>query len=561
MMRMTLARTALAMVLAATGLAIAPGAYAQNAPEEIRVDLNLKDADMKAAIAVLMKQTGLSIIFEASDEAFPKITLNLPRVSADEALRYICQAAGAYFKKDDNGVYIISRRKPVEAAPVTTPTTTPVVPEKKKLYKISMKHADAEDVYAQMAWGVVLDPMRGFKEINRFKEITNANRQIQGLGSQSVYLQGQDERGLTQYRPMNSQSLNNPVTNRGTEAGNGVSLPDENGAQFGGGGLSGGGGGLGGGFGGGGQGGGFGGGGQGGGFGGGGQGAGGGNLTGGQGLLPNLDYITYDPNDNSIIIRATEAEYQQLLQYVQEFDIAPKQVTVKVEFITTTSSLSKSIGFDWLYSRGTIFAGNTPGTFARTSDPIFLSYGTGNIMTRMRTLLQDGNGRVVASPVLRTLNNQPAIVSQGVNTAIFQTVVASIGNGQVIRQTQAQYITVGTTLALRPRINQDGTVTMFLAPSIQQLGQFRRDADGNEYPDTSFQTIAVVARVRSGDTIALAGFTNKSDTGSGSKFPVLGDLPIIGQFFRSSNREKNLSELLIFVTPTVIDEDQGGIGP
>ena len=95
----------------------------------------------------------------------------------------------------------------------------------------------------------------------------------------------------------------------------------------------------------------------------------------------------------------------------------------------------------------------------------------------------------------------------------------------------------------------------------QQLGQFRRDADGNEYPDTSFQFIAVVARVKSGDTIALAGFTNKSDTGSGTKFPVLGDLPIIGQFFRSSNREKNYSELLIFVTPTVIDEEEGGIGP
>ena len=293
-----------------------------------------------------------------------------------------------------------------------------------------------------------------------------------------------------------------------------------------------------------------------------GQGAGQGGLSAGQGLIPStIDYITYDPNDNSIIIRATEADYTTLLRYIQEFDVAPKQVSVKVEFITTSSSISKSLGFDWLYSRGTLFAGNTPGTFARTSDPIFLSYQTGNFATRLRTFLQDGFGRVVASPILRTMNNQPAIVSQGITTTIFQTVVASIGNGQVIRQTNPISITVGTSLSLRPRINNDGTVTMFLTPSIQQLGQFRRDADGNEYPDTSFQFIAVVARVKSGDTIALAGFTNKSDTGSGTKFPVLGDLPIIGQFFRSSNREKNYSELLIFVTPTIIDEEDGGIGP
>lgn len=552
-MRMTLARTALAIVLGATGLLAAPGAFAQNAPEQAVVDLNLKDADMKAAIQVLMKQTGLAIIFEASEDPFPKVTLNLPRVSAEKALEYICQAAGVFYRRDDNGVYIISRKKPADPEAPVAPTIKPA-PAVKKLYKISLKSADAQAVYAQLAYAIVLDPLEGFKEINRFKDLVDPNKQLNNRPP-AVLLNSGDERSLNQYRPINSQMLTNPSVNRGGESGNGVELPGEAANQLGGGGnIPGGGGG---GFGG--QGGGFGG--QGGGFGGGAQGGQGGSLSGGQGLLGQLDYITYDPNDNSIIIRATEQEYQQLLQYVQEFDVAPKQVTVKVEFITTTSSLSKSIGFDWLYSRGTMFTGNTPGTFARSSDPIFLSWQTGNFSTRLRTLLQDGYGRVVASPILRTLNNQPATVSQGVTTTIFQTTVASIGNGQVIRTTNPQSITVGTSLSLRPRINNDGTITMFLTPGITQLGQFRRDADGNEFPDTSFQFIAVVARVKSGDTIALAGFTNKSDTGSGSKFPVLGDLPIIGQFFRSSNREKNHSELLIFVTPTIIDEEQGGIGP
>lgn len=546
-MRMTLARTALALVLAGTGLAIAPVASAQGAPEDVRVDLKLKDADMKAAVATLMQQTGLSIIFEASNEPFPKITLNLSKNTAEDALKYICLAANAYYRKDDNGVYIISMKKP-EVAPAPAPPVVVKPGETKKLYKLKMQSADAQDVYAQMAWGVVLDPLRGFTEINRFKDLTNPNRNMMS-GSNGVFLQGQDERAMQQYQPMNSQTLGGQPINR-SDSGNGVDLP-ESASQFGGGG----------------QGGNFPpGGGQGGrnpgGGGGQGQGGQGGTLSGGQGLIPaEITYITFDPNDNSIIVQATEAQYQDLLRYVAEFDVAPQQVTVKVEFITTSSSLSKSLGIDWLYSRSTMFAGNTPGTFARTSDPIFLSWATGNIQTRLRTLLQDGYGRVVASPVLRTLNNQPAVVTQGLNTTIFQSVVASIGNGQVIRQTNPITITVGTSLAIRPRINRDGTITMYLTPTISQLGQFRRDADGNEYPDTSFQAISVVARVKSGDTIALAGFTNKSDTGSGSKFPVLGDLPIIGQFFRSSNREKNYSELLVFVTPTIIDEDQGGIGP
>ncbi|MCC7434746.1 MAG: type II secretion system protein GspD [Methanoregulaceae archaeon] len=558
-MRKTWTRMALATVIAVAGLAATPMALAQGTGSEVRVDLNLRDADMKAAIQVLMKETGMSIIFEASEEPFPKVTLNLPRVTAEDALMYICQAAGVYFRKDDNGVYIISRKRP-EVKPVETPPNSTVKPAAlaRKVYKIKMMKADAQDVYEQMTVGIVSDPLRGFLEINRFKDVTSLNRGAL-TGSTPVYMLDHGDRNTT-FSPVGTNN-STPIVNRGENA-NGVTLPGEAAGQFGGGP----------GFGGGGQGGFSGGGGGQGGLGGGGGGLGGGGGQGGQGgqgglsaggLIPEgIDYITYDPNDNSIIVRATEAEYQQLIQAISEFDTAPKQVTVKVEFITTTSSLSKSLGFDWLYSRGTIFAGNTPGTFARSGDPIFLSWQSGNFSTRLRALLQDGFGRVVASPVVRTLNNQPAFVSQGVNTVIFQSLVTSIGNGQVIRTTNPLQLTVGTQLALRPRINNDGTVTMFLTPSIQQLGQFRRDADGNEFPDTSFQQIAIVARVKSGDTIALAGFTNKSDNGTQSKFPVLGDLPIIGQFFRSTTREKNFSELLVFVTPTIMeDEDGGGIGP
>ncbi len=555
-MRMTLARLSLTAVMVLVGLTAVPSAFAQNAPEQVLVDLNLKDADMKSAIQVLMSQAGMKIIFEASDEQFQKVTLNLPKVTAEDALKYICQAAGVYFRKDDNGVYVVSHKKPAEILP-TQPAPTPVVPEAKKVYKIRMMHSDAQDVYAQIAYGVVLDPFRGFMEINRFKDINNPSRNAMS-SSPSVFLQESDSRGGNQYKPMNAQTITNPVAARNDGASNNVSLPGDSAGQFGGGGqLGGGGGALGGG-----QGGGLGGGqGQGGGLGGG---QGQGQTLAAGGLIPSgITYITFDPNDNSIIVEATEADYQKLLQAVSEFDIAPKQVTVKVEFVTTTSSFSKALGFDWLYSRGTLFTGNTPGTFARAGDPIFLSWQTGNFSTRLRAFLQDGYGRVVASPILRTLNNQPAFVSQGVQTVIFRTVIASIGNGQVIQQSEPIQLTVGTQLALRPRINNDGTVTMYLTPSIQQLGQFRTDPQGNQYPDISFQTLAVVARVKSGDTIALAGFTNKSDNGSTSKFPVLGDLPIIGQFFRKTSTEKNFSELLVFVTPTIIEDDDsgGGIGP
>jgi general secretion pathway protein D len=273
-----------------------------------------------------------------------------------------------------------------------------------------------------------------------------------------------------------------------------------------------------------------------------------------------IDFISYDPTDNSIVVRGSEEDIANLQRYISMFDVAPRQVVIKVEFITTSSSFSRSLGFDWLYERGTVFAGVRPGSFARAGDPIFLNYATGNVTTRMRALLQQGYGKVVQAPVIRTLNNQPATVFNQILTWIFLSQVVSVGQGQVIVVPQLTPVPISTGLSVAPRINDDDTITMFLQPVVSDFGQLRRSPEGQEVPDILTQSLSVVARVKDGETIALAGMTRKSETGSQSKFPILGDLPIIGQFFRSTTSDRNNSELIIFVTPKIVDESTGGIG-
>jgi type II secretory pathway component GspD/PulD (secretin) len=102
---------------------------------------------------------------------------------------------------------------------------------------------------------------------------------------------------------------------------------------------------------------------------------------------------------------------------------------------------------------------------------------------------------------------------------------------------------------------------MFLNPQLQGFGQLKRGPDGSEIPDILTQSISVVARVKNGETIALGGLTNKVDNYSQSRIPILSDLPIIGQLFRGRNTNTNSSELIIFVTPTIVDEDVYGLGP
>lgn len=523
-------------MLAAALVAVGMVAQAQS---DQRVDLNLKDAPMKAAIEVLMRQTGISVVFESTDIAFPEVTLSLPGVTAEEGLRYICQAAGVYYKKDDAGVYIISRNKPEEKPVVNV--KTPAIKVPKKLYRLRLQKADAETVFKFVTQGVVeIDPTSEFKALNRFTDEMSPMRRFQQLADRNDAFDYGFDKGTA--KPVQT---NNPGIRTNLD-GNGISLPDDFAGQ---GGL-GGGAGLGGGQGapGGRQG-----------PGGGGQGGQGGGLSASGLISDDISYIVYDPIDNSIVIQATEQQYREIQGYVDTFDQAPKQVTVKVQFVTLSSSVSRSLGFDWLYTRGTTVAGNNPGSFAQSSDPIFIAYQTGNIQTRLRTFIQDGYGQVVSSPSVRTLNNMPAQVLQGTITTIFLPRVTGVTQGVAQTVYDPYPLQLISSLVLKPRINNDGTVTVYLTPSITQPGQVRTSPDGiNVIPDILVQQLSVAARVKSGETIVLAGFTSKSDQGINKKFPVLGDLPIIGQLFRSSTKEKTTSELLIFVTPTIEEDDESG---
>jgi len=294
------------------------------------------------------------------------------------------------------------------------------------------------------------------------------------------------------------------------------------------------------------------------GLGGGGQGGGNANLTGGQGLVPEgIDFISYDPTDNSLVVRGSEDDINQLQSYINLFDVAPRQVQIKVEFVTTTETIDRSFGTEFLYQRGAIFAGTRPGAFVRSGDPVFLNYATGDITARLRAQLTEGNGRVVSAPILRTLNNQPASINSSISTTIFINSTI-ISNGAVVTQTNPVTLQAQTFLTVAPRINDDNTITVYLQPQIANFVGTSRGPNGEQIPNQVIQGISVVARVRNNETIVLGGLTQKNDDNGSQRVPILSELPIVGQFFRFNTKVRTNSELLIFVTPSIVDEDTTG---
>lgn len=530
-------RTWMTAAVVATFGASVVGAWAQSKG----LDLDLADADLAIAIQSLSRQTGLQFVIADRDKTFHLITLSLRDVSPEKAIELVCKAAGAYAERDAGGVYIIHfGAKPETTTNVTRPVD-PGLPIPKIRTKITPRHWDALEILQQMTGTFEFDPYQGLRESQRVQTFWTPQRSQ----NTNIYL---PSNGTNIYgSPSNTPS--GPVTNPTTENANNIWTAGDDVRQFGGGGQPGGGSG-GGGFGGGG----FGGGGQPG--GGGGANGGGTRLQGGQGLVPaGIDSITYDPSDNSFIVVGTDDAIRQLRQVIDLFDTAPKQVEIKVEFITTSTSVSKSFGFDWQYSRGAIFTGVNPGTFARTGDPIFINYSTGNLVTRLRAQLLDGEGKVVTAPIVRTFNNQTAAVVQQIQTTYFVPNITGSAGGNIVTY-QPQTLPINTALIVRPRINDDGYVTMSLTPQISDLGQVRRAPDGQEVPDVLTQFVSVSTRVRDNDTIVLGGLNRTQTFSNNNRFPILSDLPIVGQFFRSTRQERNDQELLIFVTPHIIKDDE-----
>jgi len=537
-MRRSWAKLGLVAVFA--GIIVAPLSVAMaQQSSDVRVDLNLKDADMMVATNTLFQRTGIQFVIQPSSDPYQKVTLKLDGVTPEDAVRYICQAAGAYFKRDENGVYIISHSKPpVEAPPVTAPTKSPKILKKLRLMK-----AGSREVYEMLLYGMATDGTRSLRELQKFAKMGSETDRERIFGN----TQGPSVIPNTGFQPVQASPQTGPLT--AVESGADIRLPGAEGAAQGfgggGGGRGGGGGGVGGG--------------QGGGVGGGQGGQGGGqgnvNLAGGTGLVgESIDFITYDPTDNSLVVRGNEDDINQLQTYISMFDVAPRQVEIKVEFITTTDQLTKDFGAEFLYQRGTMFAGTTPGTFVNTADPVFFNYATGNVSMRLRTSLSEGTGKVVAAPIIRTLNNQPAQVQSTIQTSVFYN-TQTVSNGTVISTPNYITLTAFTGLAVAPRINEDNTITVSLSPQVSNFVGFSTGPDGQQIPNQATQSINVVARVKNGETIVLGGLNQKNENESQNKVPVLAELPIIGQFFRQTSKSRNDSELLIFVTPTIIDDE------
>jgi type II secretory pathway component GspD/PulD (secretin) len=152
------------------------------------------------------------------------------------------------------------------------------------------------------------------------------------------------------------------------------------------------------------------------------------------------------------------------------------------------------------------------------------------------------------------MNNQPAVMRIGTQDIFFVTTSQVEAQSGTILQTTVspQSLTEGIVLSVTPQISADGVIHMSINPSITERTGLATSRLGDTVPIVSVRETDTLVRVRQGETVVIAGMMQDRTNTDTSKVPFLGDVPVIGNLFKRTERTRRKTDLVILLTPTVI---------
>ncbi len=266
-------------------------------------------------------------------------------------------------------------------------------------------------------------------------------------------------------------------------------------------------------------------------------------------------YFEADEETNSLLVMTSTKNYDKIKPILDQLDKPVGQVLIKVLFAEITHSNSVDLGteFSAWNLRGAGDSNNVQAMtmFGYPSDGI--SGLTASVLDQtldvtIRALQQTGKLNILSRPYILTSNNQQATITVG-NQVPFAT-----GTTTVAGQTQVttEYRDIGIILSVTPSINPEGLVIMTVSPEISSTtGDSVQVSQELSLPVFATRTSETKVAVRNGQTIVIGGLIQDEIRDTVRKVPLLGDVPLVGNLFRRTQKDKAKTELLIFLTPHV----------
>lgn len=261
--------------------------------------------------------------------------------------------------------------------------------------------------------------------------------------------------------------------------------------------------------------------------------------------------IVADTRNNALVVYATPAEYAIINGALEKLDIVPLQVMIEATIAEVTLNDTLRYGVEWFFN-----SGNNEVSFSRLTSGLITSafpgfsylFASDDIRVVINLLDQVSDVKVISSPQLLVLDNETARLQVGDQVPILTSTQRGTEIGDVIEE--IEYRDTGVILDIIPRVNAGGLVVLDIVQQVSDVTE--TDSSEIDSPTIQQREIASTVAVNSGETIALGGLIRDSAENSVTGVPVLSEIPILGNLFKTTSDVVGRTELLILLTPRVI---------
>lgn len=264
--------------------------------------------------------------------------------------------------------------------------------------------------------------------------------------------------------------------------------------------------------------------------------------------------MTVDARSNAIIFYTTGKHYQDLLPMIERLDTMPKQIILEATIAEVTLTDEFSMGLEFALKNGK-FSTGTIGAFGldKIGGLGFTLLGSDSIDKITGQMTQkDSKINVLSSPSIVVRDGVTANIAVGNDIPIVTASTTNPLDPDATRSITSQgYRKTGVTLSVTPTISAQGLVVMEIKQSISNQADSDAETVGN--PAIFERKLETEVIAQSGQTILLGGLMSENKNTSKTKVPFLGDLPLLGHLFRSEKDSTVKTELILMITPRVID--------
>jgi type IV pilus assembly protein PilQ len=289
-------------------------------------------------------------------------------------------------------------------------------------------------------------------------------------------------------------------------------------------------------------------------------------------LTPERGNIQSDERTNNLIVRDTVDVIERIKKIIETLDTQTPQILIESKIVEAKENYQLNVGlsngievsYDPLTAGGSL--ADNSGTFQINTAPTTGEGGPGvfnasiNVFKRiaglnfqLNLLESENKARIITAPKIITQNNQEAVITS-TDTKRFNI---QTRNDQGNIESAVEEIDVTISLKVTPNVTNDGSIAMNLA--IEKAG-FVGGAVTGQLPETSARNVNTNVLVDNGSTLVIAGLYQTDNEEVEEGIPFLKDLPLIGWLFRSAYQpKKNRNELMIFLTPRIINQEEAGL--